>query len=63
MLGKPVRSDEKNSKTTYVTIEGIEKAKSDVKKLSETALDILYSLPGKNEFLEELIQLLINREK
>ena len=29
-LGKPVFSDEKNDKTTYVTIEGIEKAKSDV---------------------------------
>ena len=29
-LGKPVFSDEKNDKTTYVTIEGIEKAKSDM---------------------------------
>ena len=48
VLGKPVLSDEKNNKTTYVTLEGIEKSKHDVKQLSETAVDILYSLPGKN---------------
>ena len=62
MIGKPVHSDEKNNKTTYVTLEGIDKARRDVEKLSETALDILYSLPGKNEFLEELIRMLISRE-
>lgn len=63
VLGKPVRSDEKNHKTTYVSLEGIEKARADVEKYSETAVDILYSLPGKNEFLEELIKMLISREK
>lgn len=63
VLGKPVRSDEKNHKTTYVSLEGISKAGRDVKKLSETAVDILYSLPGKNDFLEELIKLLVDREK
>ena len=63
VLGKPVMSDEKNNKTTYVTLEGIEKSKHDVKQLSETAVDILYSLPGKNEFLEELIEMLVSREK
>lgn len=63
VLGKPVLSDAKNNKTTYVTIEGIEKAKQEVERLSETAVDILYSLPGKNEFLEELIHALVNREK
>ena len=63
VLGKPVLSDEKNNKTTYVTLEGIEKSKHDVKQLSETAVDILYSLPGKNEFLEELIEMLVRREK
>lgn len=63
VLGKPVLSDEKNHKTTYVSLEGIAKAGRDVRKLSETAVDILYSLPGKNDFLEELIKLLVNREK
>lgn len=63
VLGKPVRSDEKNNKTTYVSLEGIEKARRDVEKLSDTAVDILYSLPGKNDFLEELIKMLVSREK
>lgn len=63
VLGKPVLSDEKNNKTTYVSLEGIEKARRDVLKLSETAVDILYSLPGRNDFLEELIKVLVSREK
>ena len=63
VLGKPVLSDEKNNKTTYVSLEGIEKAKRDVEKLSETAVDILYSLPGNNDFLEDLIKVLVSREK
>ena len=63
VLGKPVLSDEKNHKTTYVSLEGIEKARADVKKYSETAIEILSSLPGKNDFLEELIKMLICREK
>lgn len=63
ILGKPVLSDEKNNKTTYVSLEGIEKARHDVEKLSETAVDILYSLPGKNDFLEDLIKVLVSREK
>ena len=32
-LGKPVLSDEKNDKTTYVSLCGLEKAKDDVKKM------------------------------
>lgn len=62
-LGKPVLSDEKNKKTTYVTVEGIETAKSDVAKLSRRATELLHQLPGKNEFLEALIGLLVYREK
>lgn len=63
VLGKPVGSDEKNHKTTYVTLEGMDKAKEAVETLSDEALCLLDSLPGKNEFLEELIRLLIHREK
>lgn len=63
VLGKPVLSDEKNHKTTYVSLAGIEKAKADVEKYSETAVDILYSLSGRNDFLEDLIKLLTCREK
>ena len=57
-LGKPVGSDEKN---TYVALEGLEKAKEDVKRYSESAIDRLKSLPVRNEFLYELIEELIDR--
>ncbi len=62
-LEKPAGSDEKNQKTTYVTLEGIEKAKEDVARISAEAIEILHSLPGENLFLEELIRILITREK
>lgn len=61
-LGKPVLSDEKNNKTTYVTLFGIEKAKQDVAEISGRAVEILQKLPGENLFLERLIQMLITRE-
>ncbi len=61
-LGKPVGSDEKNSKTTYVTLEGIEKAKADVAAISERAIGLLHGLPGSNPFLEDLIRMLATRE-
>lgn len=60
-LGKPVGSDEKNHKNTYVVLEGLEKAKEDVKRYSESAIDRLKSLPARNEFLYELIEELIDR--
>lgn len=60
-LGKPVGSDEKNHKNTYVVLEGLEKAKEDVKRYSESAIDRLKSLPVRNEFLYELIEDLIDR--
>lgn len=63
MLGKPIHSDDKNNKTTYVTLEGLDKAKKDVEEISERALSTLASLEHKNAFLEELIRMLITREK
>lgn len=63
VLGKPIGSDEKNHKMTYVSIYGIEKSKEDVKRLSEEALSILSSFDQRNPFLEELVERLINREK
>lgn len=63
VLGKSTGSDEKNHKTTYVTLEGLEKARQDVEKISEEAIACLHELPGKNAFLEELIHMLVNREK
>ena len=62
-LGKPIRSDDRNEKTTYVTIRGLEQASKDVEEISGRALSRLASLSCKNEFLTELIKSLIYREK
>ena len=68
VLGKPVLSDEKNNKTTYVTLFGIEKAKEDVKKYTDEAVFMLNSLKEKNvvsetEFFEEVVNMLVHRNK
>ena len=63
VLGKPVHSDEKNEKTTYVTLMGIDEAKKEVERLSNEAITLLHQLPGKNAFLEELLLQLIHRNK
>ena len=62
-LGKPIGSDEKNHKTTYVTIRGLAQAQKDVEKISERALEGVASLSEKNVFLNELIRYLIHRKK
>ena len=63
LLGKPVHSDEKNEKTTYVTWKGIEKAHEDVERLTQEAVDLLRKIPAKDDFLEELLKSLVYREK
>ena len=63
VLGKPIGSDEKNHKSTYVTYEGIEKAGRDVADLSEQAIAQMKALVVENEFLTELLRYLISREK
>lgn len=63
ILGKPVLSDEKNQKTTYVSLCGIEQSKEDVEKYSNEAMEILDGFNKNNEFLRQLIIKLINREK
>ena len=62
-LGKPVLSDEKNNKTTYVTLKGIDESKRLVEDYSEKAVNLLESLGGDSEFLKNLIIKLINRVK
>ena len=62
-LGKPINSDDRNEKTTYVTIHGLEQASKDVEEISERAIEHLKALPYENEFLLELIKSLIYREK
>lgn len=62
-LGKPIGSDEKNNKQTYITIFGMDKAKEDVARLSEEAVGQVEACEQDNsgEFLKELIYSLINR--
>lgn len=62
-LGKPIGSDEENGKDTYVTLFGLEKAKEDVKEYSDRALTILNQVGNKNEFLMELVESLISRNR
>lgn len=62
-LGKPIGSDEKNNKTTYVTLEGIEKAGNEVQKLTDEAVGLLREFTDEKSFLEELFQSLCARRK
>ena len=63
VLGKPVGSDEKNNKATYVTFEGLDKAVSDVERISKEAEKLLADLGYDDAFLKELFEYLIHREK
>ena len=62
VLGKPIHSDEKNEKTTYVTLLGIDKAEKIVEKESVEAIELLKSLPVRNDYLEWLLTQLIHRK-
>lgn len=63
VLGKPVHSDEKNEKTTYVTLVGYERAKEEVERLSIEAIFELENLNKQNPYLMCLIEKLINRDR
>lgn len=63
VLGKPIGSDDKNNKSTYVNLKGIEESKNDVKRLTDEAIELFDSLNGENEFLRALLISLIDREK
>ena len=62
-LGKPIGSDEKNHKQTYVTLKGLEEARKEVERLSEEANRLLQEIDGDSSFLCELIHSLIYRTK
>lgn len=61
-LGKPVHSDEKNEKITYVSFMEPDAAGQEVIRISGRAMEAMESLPYRNEFLQQLIVKLINRE-
>lgn len=62
-LGKPIHSDEKNHKITYVTLRGLEGAKEDARSMTDEAMKLLDSLPVRNVFLQELLESLIGRKR
>ena len=62
-LGKPVHSDEKNEKTTYVTWKGIEEARKDTARLTREAVEELHRFLSGDDFLERLFGWLVYREK
>ena len=61
-FGKPILSDEKNSKTTYVTLYGMDGAKEILKEETQNAIDALEFLEEKGEFLKELAKYLLDRK-
>lgn len=65
LLGKPLNSDEKNGKTTYVTLFGIDTARAEVERLSENAMHTLENVDSADEnekgFLLWLIESLVKR--
>lgn len=65
LLGKPLNSDEKNGKTTYVTLFGIDTARAEVERLSENARHTLENVDSADEnekkFLLWLIESLVKR--
>ncbi len=61
-LGKPIGSDEKNAKVTYVSFAGLEKAREKVEELSGRALETLNEGGGDHTFLSELIRYLTVRK-
>lgn len=62
-LGKPVHSDMKNDKTTYVSLYGMEQALLDVKDYSNQGIEALAGLERESAFLETLIHSMIHRKK
>ena len=62
LLGKPVHSDEKNNKVTYVTLMGLKTARETVASLSEAAQTLLKNRENNGSFLVELIGSLAGRK-
>lgn len=62
-LGKPIHSDDRNEKTTYVSLHGMENAVTAVEKYSAVALEELEGMTETNEFLNMLVRVLITRKK
>lgn len=65
-IGKPVHSDEKNQKSTFVAMRGLEESRQRVREYTDRALDRLDHMettePEEKNFLRGLMESLVNRE-
>lgn len=62
-LGKPIGSDKKNEKTTYVTLLGVNGAAQKVEQLTDEAVRLLDTMSGDSEFLRELVHSMASRRR
>lgn len=62
-IGKPVGSDEKNHKSTYVTLTSLDEAQSLARQTVERAVDALHIFGDEAAFLRELVLYLVRRKQ
>ena len=62
VLGKPTGSDEKNAKSTFVSLTSIDEAKHYAQEAVDEAMDALRYFGSEADFLRELVQYLIERQ-
>ncbi|MCL1987328.1 MAG: polyprenyl synthetase family protein [Firmicutes bacterium] len=60
-LGKPINSDIRNKKITYVTLKGLQAAKLDYAEISQQITDQLNNIPQKTSTLNNIVTQIINR--
>lgn len=60
-LGKPIKSDEKNGKATFVSLKGLDFSKQYVKQLSQDAIHYMEDFKEKGQFLSWLSEYLMSR--
>ena len=61
-LGKPVKSDVRNEKSTFVSLEGFEKTEAEIMRLTQEAVECIECLPGDISFMKQLMLFLIQRD-
>lgn len=62
-LGKPIGSDEKNHKSTFVSLYGLEASKIKVDELEAEAIELLKPIGERTVFLQELASYICHRRK
>ena len=63
VIGKPVCSDERNEKSTYVTLTSLDEAKKLAADTVQQALEALEIFGDEAKFLRDLVKMLLERNK